>query len=73
METRYPLDYALETDDGQFRIITEGDSSTFATVVYRRLPDGPHTEVYRAPSISRADALANHDRVVDAVKAGTLP
>jgi len=73
METKYPLDYALETDDGAFRIVTEGDVSTYAAIVYRRLPDGPHTEVYRQPSSSRGDALANHDRVVEAVKAGTLP
>jgi hypothetical protein len=73
METKYPLDYALETDDGQFRIITEGTVPSFTTIVYRRLPDGPHTEVYREPSASRTDALAKHDRVVEAVKAGTLP
>jgi hypothetical protein len=73
METRYPLDYALETNDGSFRILTEGDVSTYATIIYRRLPDGPYTEVYRQPSASRADALANHDRVVEAVRAGTLP
>ena len=73
METRYPLDCAVATDDGQFRVITEGDPSTYATIVYRRLPDGPHTEVYRQPATSRAEAMANHDRVVDAVKAGSLP
>jgi hypothetical protein len=73
MEPKYPLDYALETDDGQFRVITERDASVFTTIVYRRLPDGPHTEVYREPAASRADALAKHDRVVEAVKAGTLP
>jgi hypothetical protein len=73
METRYPLDYALETNDGSFRILTEGDVSTYATIIYRRLPDGPYTEVYRQPLASRADALANHDRVVEAVRAGTLP
>lgn len=73
METKYPLDHNFETDRGQFRVITDGDGAAYATTVYRRLPDGPHTEVYREPATSRADALARHDRVVDAVQAGTLP
>jgi hypothetical protein len=73
MDTKYPLDYALETDRGGFRIITNGDAAAYGTAIYRRLPDGPHTEVYREPATSMEDALAKHDRVVEAVIAGTLP
>jgi hypothetical protein len=73
MATSYPLDYELETGQGQFRIITNSNQGAYATTIYRRLPDGPHTEVYREQAATQQEAQATHDRIVEAVKGGTLP